>query len=150
MADDRTDRARSIIENGAYMTLATADASGRPWGTPVWYAVESLSSLIWISRPDARHSRNLAMRPELGIVIFDCTAPIRTGQGVYLEAVAELVTEDETEAAMVLFSERSLAQGGPAFSAADVREPAPHRLYRATGSRLYIGDRDRRMPVAFA
>jgi Pyridoxamine 5'-phosphate oxidase len=50
MADDRTARARLIVENGAYMTLATADASGAPWVTPVWYALESLSSLIWISR----------------------------------------------------------------------------------------------------
>jgi uncharacterized protein YhbP (UPF0306 family) len=104
MADDRTARARSIVENGVYMTLATADASGRPWATPVWYALESLSSLIWISRPDARHSRNLAVRPQLGIVIFDSHAPIGTGQGVYLEATIEPVDENQVETAMAVFS----------------------------------------------
>jgi uncharacterized protein YhbP (UPF0306 family) len=149
MADDRTARARLIVENGAYMTLATADASGAPWVTPVWYALESLSSLIWISRPDARHSQNLSVRPQLGIVIFDSHAPIGTGQGVYLEATAEPVTENEVEATMAVFSQRSLAQGGQAYSAGDVRGSAPHRLYRARASRAYLGDRDRRIPVDF-
>lgn len=51
-----------------------------------------------------------------------------TGQGVYLEATARQVSENEAEAAMALFSERSLAQGGQAFSAEDVRGSAPHRL----------------------
>lgn len=144
---EQTARARSIIESGPYMTLATADGGGAPWATPVWYAVESLYSLIWISRPDTRHSRNLEVRPQLGIVIFDSRAPIGTGQGVYLEATAGLVNENEVEIAMSVFSERSLAQGGQAFSAEDVRGSAPHRLYRASASRAYLGERDHRVAV---
>ena len=94
-------------------------------------------------------SQNLSVRPQLGIVIFDSHAPIGTGQGVYLEATAEPVTENEVEAAMAVFSQRSLAQGGQAYSAGDVRGSAPHRLYRARESRAYLGDRDRRIPVDF-
>jgi hypothetical protein len=50
---------------------------------------------------------------------------------------------------MAVFSQRSLAQGGQAYSASDVRGSAPHRLYRARASRAYLGDRDRRIPVDF-
>ena len=88
MAEDVAAQARAIIEANAYMTLATADGEGLPWATPVWYAPESHLSLLWISRPEARHSVNLARRPELGIAIFDSRQPAGTGHGVYMGATA--------------------------------------------------------------
>ena len=81
--------AREIIDANRYMTLATADAGGRPWASPVWYAHQGYTDLYWVSRPEARHSRNLAVRPEVGIVIFDSTVPEGDGQAVYVEALAE-------------------------------------------------------------
>jgi hypothetical protein len=76
----------------AYMTLATADADGLPWASPVWFAPAGYREFFWVSDPEARHSRNLAVRPQLGIVIFDSRAAISTGQGVYMSAVAEQLT----------------------------------------------------------
>ena len=55
---------------------------------------------------ETRHSRNLAVRPQLSIVIFDSTAPIGTGEGVYMDAVAEQIAEP---AAVEVFSRRSVA-----------------------------------------
>ena len=57
--------AREILDTNRYMTLATADGDGRPWASPVWYAHEGYTDLLWVSRPGARHSRNLAVRPRL-------------------------------------------------------------------------------------
>ena len=51
MPEDLAARARAIIEDNFYMTLATADGEGLPWATPVWYAPESDLSLLWMSRP---------------------------------------------------------------------------------------------------
>src|SRR6266540_1488710 len=68
--------ARDIIDSNRYMTLATADGDGRPWAAPVWYAHEGYSDFLWVSRPEARHSRNLTSRPGLAIVIFDSTVPV--------------------------------------------------------------------------
>jgi nitroimidazol reductase NimA-like FMN-containing flavoprotein (pyridoxamine 5'-phosphate oxidase superfamily) len=65
---------REIVESNLYVTLATADAEGRPWASPVWFAHEGYRDFLWVSRPGARHSRNLAARPELALVIFDSTA----------------------------------------------------------------------------
>ena len=39
--------ARSIIDGGRYMTLATADAEGVPWATPVWYAPDGYAELLY-------------------------------------------------------------------------------------------------------
>ena len=57
--------ARGVIDANAYMTLATADGDGRPWASPVWFAHHGYTNSYWVSRPDARHSRNLAIRPHL-------------------------------------------------------------------------------------
>src|SRR5512133_3134447 len=108
MPEDVAAQARAIIEANAYMTLATADGEGLPWATPVWYAPESHLSLLWISRPEARHSVNLARRAELGIAIFDSRQPAGTGHGVYMGATATEVGDEELERALSVFSERSL------------------------------------------
>jgi hypothetical protein len=91
------------------MTLGTADAAGAPWASPVWYAPASYRECFWVSRPSARHSRNIAVRPQVGIVIFDSTVPINTGRAVYMAALAEqVVDDDEIARGISVFSERSL------------------------------------------
>lgn len=140
-------RAEEIIDAGRYMVLATADEQGVPWASPVWYAPDGYTRFLWVSREDTRHSRNLAVRPQLSIVIFDSTAPIGTGEGVYMDAVAELLAEPEPEREIEVFSRRSVAQGGSAWTVADVSPPADLRLYRATATEQWIGRRDRRQAL---
>ena len=137
--------AREIIDAGRYMVLGTADEQGVPWVSPVWYAPDGYRHFLWVSREDTRHSRNLAVRPQLSIVVFDSNAPIGTGVGVYMDAVAEQLTD--AEHGIAIFSRRSLAQGGREWTVADVSPPAELRLYRATVSEQWLGERDRRTPV---
>jgi Pyridoxamine 5'-phosphate oxidase len=124
--------ARAIIDSNRYMTIGTADGNGLPWVTPVWYSPESYREFFWVSSPEARHSRNLTARPQLSIVIFDSQAPIGTGQGVYMSAIGAELTGDELARGIEVFSRRSEAQGGRAWTSEDVQPPTPYRLYRAT------------------
>jgi nitroimidazol reductase NimA-like FMN-containing flavoprotein (pyridoxamine 5'-phosphate oxidase superfamily) len=80
------DTARRIIDTNHYLTLATADRDGRPWASPVYYTPDSGSDFYWVSRPDSRHSRNLAGRPQVGIVIYDSQVPLFAAEAVYLTA----------------------------------------------------------------
>ena len=140
--------ARAIIDTALYMVLGTADAEGRPWVSPVYYAPAGYREFLWVSRPEATHSRNIADRPEVSIVIFDSTIPIGTGQGVYMSAVAEQLEDDERTTAIEVFSRRSLAHGAGEWTVADIEAPAALRLYRASAREQYIlGDGDRRVPV---
>jgi nitroimidazol reductase NimA-like FMN-containing flavoprotein (pyridoxamine 5'-phosphate oxidase superfamily) len=63
--------AKAIIDSNLYLTLGTADEVGRPWVSPVYYAHEGYAEFYWVSSPEATHSRNIASRPEIAIVIFD-------------------------------------------------------------------------------
>jgi nitroimidazol reductase NimA-like FMN-containing flavoprotein (pyridoxamine 5'-phosphate oxidase superfamily) len=139
---------RGIVDANRYMTLATADGDGRPWASPVWFAHEGYTDFLWVSRPDARHSRNLASRAALAIVIFDSTVAPGGAQAVYVEATAEQLSGAELERGIEIFSRTSEAQGLPAWRAADVTEPAPHRLYRASASEHFVLEaNDQRMSV---
>ena len=141
--------ARELIDSVQYLTLATADEAGRPWASPVWFAHEGYERFLWVSKPDALHSRNLAARPEVGIVIFDSTVPAGSGQAVYADAVAEQLAEGEDEEALAIFSARSEAIGAPAWTVESVRVPSRLRLYRATVSALWVlGANDERVPVS--
>ncbi len=131
-------RAREIVDANLYMTLATADGKGHPWAAPVWYAHEDYREFLWVSRPDARHSRNLSERPEVGIVIFDSTVAVGGAEAVYVEAVAEELAGAEREHGIELYSRRSEAAGAGRWGLADVTSPAPHRLYRARASAHFI------------
>jgi nitroimidazol reductase NimA-like FMN-containing flavoprotein (pyridoxamine 5'-phosphate oxidase superfamily) len=73
---DRTADARRVIDSHVYMTLATADEDGRPWASPVWFAHDGPSRFIWVSKREARHSRNLAVRPAARISQASWIGPI--------------------------------------------------------------------------
>jgi Pyridoxamine 5'-phosphate oxidase len=136
--------ARRIVDANLYMVLATADATGRPWASPVYFANSGYDEFFWVSSPEATHSRNLAARPEVGIVVFDSQAAIGTGQGVYMAAVAGQVAGADLERGIEVFSRRSLAHGGVAWTAADVQGETGIRLYRATASGHWILAKDGR------
>jgi nitroimidazol reductase NimA-like FMN-containing flavoprotein (pyridoxamine 5'-phosphate oxidase superfamily) len=139
---------RSIVEANTYMTLATADDHGSPWASPVWYATEDCREFVWVSAPEARHSQNLARRPDLAIVIFDSRQPPGTGEAVYLSARAELVPEPELERCLRVFAAESQRQGLAAWKRGDVEPPARLRLYHAVATEHFIlSARDERVSV---
>jgi len=143
--------AKTIIDSNQFMTLATADREGRPWASPVWFAHEGYTRFVWVSKPEARHSRNLVERPEAGIVIFDSTLPMGNGQGVYVEAEVEQLEEDRAERAIAVFSSRSRECGGREWTVADVRPGTRLRLYLATASAQFVlGPNDERIVVSLA
>jgi uncharacterized protein YhbP (UPF0306 family) len=143
---------REIVDGALYLVLATADADGRPWSSPVYFAHDDCRAFFWISSPQARHSHNIAVRPQVGISVFDSSAAIGTGQGVYMAAVAEEVVDAEAAGrAMEVFSRRSLGHGGRAWALDDVRGDSGMRLYRAVARDHWIlakdGRPDHRIPV---
>lgn len=146
--------ARTIIDESLYLVLATADHAGRPWSSPVYFAHVGWREFYWASSPQAAHSRNIAVRPQVGIAVFDSSAPIGTGQGVYMSAVAERVDERELAHAIDVFSSRSVTHGGRALAATDVGGTSGLDLYHAAADDHWIlakdGQPDHRMPVHVA
>lgn len=87
------DMLNRVLDNNRYLVLATADAAGRPWATPVFFAARGPGELYWVSAPGSRHSANIAARPDIAITVFDSTVPIGGAEAVYFEAHARQVEE---------------------------------------------------------
>jgi nitroimidazol reductase NimA-like FMN-containing flavoprotein (pyridoxamine 5'-phosphate oxidase superfamily) len=143
--------ARGIIDENRYMALGTADATGRPWVTPVYFAPDGYGTFYWLSSPERRHSRNVALRPEVSIVVFNSQVPIGQGQAVYMAATAAELTGDELERGIEHFSRVSQAHGARAWTLEEARSPSALRLYRAIVTEHWVLDPekrpDRRTPV---
>ena len=137
------DIAREILGARSYVVLATADADGVPWASPVWFAREQ-SELYWVSHPGARHSQNIAVRPQIAMVVFDSTVAPGTGQGVYMTATAEQLTDPGAiEYGIGVFSRESVRQGDEEEWRPDqVTGEARLRLYRAKVHEYSILDPD--------
>lgn len=135
---------RGIIEASRYLVLATADATGRPWSSPVYFAHIDFAEFFWVSSPGATHSRNIAVRPEVGIVVFDSHVAIGAGQGVYMPAVAELLQDGEAARGIEAFSRRSVVHGSSEWTSEEVRPGAGLRLYRAAADSHWILAKDGR------
>jgi nitroimidazol reductase NimA-like FMN-containing flavoprotein (pyridoxamine 5'-phosphate oxidase superfamily) len=141
--------ARRIVDSNLYMVVATADSSGQPWASPVYFAHRDYRDFFWVSQPDATHSINLRDRREVGIAIFDSSVPVNTGQGVYVLGVARELPAHETAEGIEIFSKRSVGHGGGEVTVEDVSPPAHHRLYQATAEAVYaLDEHDHRVEVS--
>ena len=137
--------ARSIVDANQFMALGTADASGTPWVSPVWYVPLSYGEYLWVSRPGTKHSRNLAERPEVAITIYDSHRP-GGWTAFYMAAVAQEL--EDVDGALEAFNRSSQAQGLRVWSRAEVVPPSEFRLYRATATEQFVlDDHDARHPV---
>ena len=135
--DELAALARAIIDANVYMTLGTADGTGLPWVNPVYFAATDYRDFYWISSPDTAHSRNLRVRPQLSIVVFDSTIAVGTGQAVYMFATATEVSADaELDQALTVYPGSS--RGGRALTRDEVAAPSPYRMYRATASQHWV------------
>lgn len=129
--------ARAIIDATVYMTLGTTGDDGRPWVSPVYYAASEYREFYWASPPEAAHSRNLARRPQVSLVVFDSQQPPFTGLAVYMTAVAEELAAPDIDRGLKVYPRPAERPADP-VTAGNLLPPAPYRLYRATVSRYWV------------
>ena len=138
MSQELSQLARTVIDSNSYMALGTADETGHPWVSPVWFASEDYTRFHWVSSPDSRHSRNLAARREVAIAIFDSSAVPGTAEAVYVSGHAEELTGNELEGGIELFDRRSQKDIARVWELSDVQAPSLFRLYRATAAEHFV------------
>ena len=133
--------ARRVIDQNLYMVLGTLDPDGQPRLSPVFYTAARYQDFYWVSRPDAHHSRNVAERPDVRIVVFDSSLLPSATEAVYVTASARAVPEAELTAVV---DEAFRTDGGAVrFTPDDLRGDAALRLYvaRATAYEVHVRGR---------
>ncbi|SNT65908.1 Pyridoxamine 5'-phosphate oxidase [Asanoa hainanensis] len=137
MRDELDEMARQIIDANSYLTLGTVGPSARPRVSPVYFTHVGYRDFYWVSSPVARHSLNVAERPDVAIVVFDSSAAIGRGRAVYVDAVAaEVPFEELPRRCAEAFLD--VAPGAVAFTPAELSGAAELRLYRARATALDV------------
>jgi len=131
------DIARGVIDDNRFMVLGTVHADGTPRVSPVYYGHVGYQRFYWVSSPDAHHSRNLAARPRVELVIFDSRAVPGTTSAVYLGGSAAEVQPGDLAAACAEAFAR-VGDGVRAFTPDELSGAAALRLFRAEVERAEI------------
>ncbi|MET7401940.1 pyridoxamine 5'-phosphate oxidase family protein [Dactylosporangium sp. NPDC005572] len=132
--------ARTILDDNRYVVLGTADEHGTPWVSPVFYTLDGYGELLWISDPQARHSRNIAVRSEVSLVVFDSRVGVGDARAVYLEGRAEELTGAAIDPAASRYNAEAVRKGGQEIGFAELHEGGAFRLYRAEISAHWVLD----------
>jgi nitroimidazol reductase NimA-like FMN-containing flavoprotein (pyridoxamine 5'-phosphate oxidase superfamily) len=147
---------RDVIDTNRYMVLGTAEPSGLPRLSPVYYTHHEYRVFYWVSGADAQHSENVARQPAIAIVIFDSSLDPSSTRAAYLSATAQQVPEGELPAECAV-AFKTVGRGARPFEPKELMTPARLRLYRAAvvdyaihirGSDPKYGDGvDKRLPT---
>jgi hypothetical protein len=129
MVDELGEMARRVIDANRYMVLGTVEPDGRPRLSPVYYTAARYRDFYWVSSPDARHSHNVADRPDVQLVVFDSSSRPGQSEAVYLAATAREIPERDLPE--VIDEAFDPSHGGRAFTLEELTGDAELRLYVA-------------------
>ncbi len=95
MSEYHDKRASEMIKQIRYATLATVTPEGLPWNSPVAHEYDNDLNIYWVSDKEGQHSKNVTAKKRVFIVIYDSTVPEGDGEGVYIQANVEQVSDPE-------------------------------------------------------
>jgi hypothetical protein len=141
MTDINT-HARAVLDQTCYAVLATADADGTPWATPVWFAHDDLDCFYWLSWPGSRHSQLIEQRPAIAVTVFDTHAVPNEGTAFYATAQARRCPDERLDDGLEIVNRRSVGQGIGEFTRSRISGESRLRLYVADVTEAWVLDQD--------
>lgn len=118
-------RLGQFVDTQSTLVLATAGADGKAQGAPLFYLPEEGMRLFWLSSPKSRHSRAIAVDPQVALSIHGQTWRWDEIRGAQFEGTVGIV-DDPAE------RDRLLARYRERFSLDDSfgQRMAASHLYR--------------------
>lgn len=136
---DLSKRAKEIIKEIIYITIATSSEDGQPWNSPVYSAYDKGYNFYWASWKENQHSKNIVKNNKIFIVIYDSKAREGTGEGVYIQAKAYMLTKkDEVTRALSYLDGRVGKKKDPATRVAQFLGNNPRRIYKAVPEKFWV------------
>ena len=132
------EKAKKIISDIIYVTVATASREGQPWNSPVYSAFDEHYNFYWVSWKENQHSKNIAENPNVFLAIYDSTVPEGTGQGVYVKASAYTIDDREEikRALTILYSRKH--QDPEKRKPEEFLGDYPRRVYKAEPEKFFM------------
>ena len=106
--EDLVKKAKKIIEESMYITIASASKNGIPWVSRVYTGHDADYNFYFSSAENSQHVQFIKENNQVMFVIYNSMVPRGKGVGVYMRAkVHELTTEKEVQEAYPYFYGRN-------------------------------------------
>jgi uncharacterized protein YhbP (UPF0306 family) len=128
-----TEQARRLLDSSTLCAIATVSPRGRAHVNTAYFAWTAEFDLVWMSEPEAEHSRNLDRSPSAAVAVYD-SAQVwgEADRGVQLFGSARELRGSAARDAEHVYRKR--------FPAAEQRELSAFSLYRFRPRRLKLFD----------
>jgi uncharacterized protein YhbP (UPF0306 family) len=102
-----TKLARELLDASTLCAIATVTPRGRAYIHTAYFAWSEAFEIVWLSSPEAQHSRNLEANPSAAVAVFDSTQRWgRPDQGIQLFGRARQVSMRLRSAAESIYARR--------------------------------------------
>jgi uncharacterized protein YhbP (UPF0306 family) len=116
------DLMRRLLDESTLFALATVASDGSAHINTAYFAWSPTLELVWLSHPDARHSRNIRANPTAAVAVYDSRQSWgKPDRGIQLSGTAGEVEEAEAGDANALYASRF-----PGYRRGDL---GPYRFY---------------------
>jgi uncharacterized protein YhbP (UPF0306 family) len=115
--------AKRLLNASTLCAISTVSAGGRPHVNTAYFAWSTALEIVWLSAPEARHSRNIRRQPSVALAVYDSTQ--KWGgfdRGIQLFGTARELTGRAARDAARLYARR--------FKAYSADELRAYRFYR--------------------
>ncbi|HLC91550.1 MAG TPA: pyridoxamine 5'-phosphate oxidase family protein [Candidatus Saccharimonadales bacterium] len=134
-------RAREVIESISYITIASVTPDGKPWNSPVFATYDKDYNFYFGTHRESQKAKNIRANSNVFFVIYDSTVPAGKGEGVYIKATAEQLSDkSEVKRAFELLKDRYATSF---WDSGAVGEDGPIRLFKATPEQVWMNDSGR-------
>ena len=129
-------KAKKVIKDITYITLATSSSKGEPWNSPVYSAFDKSYNFYWASWTENQHSRNIMENNKVFVVVYDSRVVEGTGFGVYIKGKAcQLNHIEEIKNAISLMYKR---KGKNARSPEQFLRKFPRRIFKFVPEKVWV------------
>ena len=98
---------RRLLDESTLCALATVAPDGTAHANTAYFAWSPRLELVWLSHPDARHSRNIRANATAAVAVYDSTQSWgRPDRGIQLSGTAGEIEEAGAGDADVLYASR--------------------------------------------
>jgi uncharacterized protein YhbP (UPF0306 family) len=124
---------RSLLDASTLCAISTVTPSGRAHVNTAYFAWSPSLDIVWLSAPEARHSRNLEANASAAVSVYDSAQTWgQPDRGIQLFGTARLTRGAAAREAEALYGARF-----PDFPSTDLSE---YRLYRLRPTRIKLFD----------
>lgn len=124
--------ARRLLDESTLCAIATATGGGRPHINTAYFAWGPDFELIWLSAPEAQHSRNLRANASVAVAVYRSTQKLgKSDRGIQLFGTARELRGQSAREAERLYAERFRSYEGGLTA---------YRFYRLQTRRMKLFD----------